>query len=250
MNNAAIKKLCVLGIVLGFAAYAPRHAAAACALGEDRFAELKAVQENFNVDYLEKARSELTIRKQLLHATIDCAAEEANIVKAGLERFSDEDPALQTLRTQILGQLENSISYYRAEEIKIDDLGLQGSRSFAQSLKDWREGNYKPAVKNAANLLLWANSQDLIEKARARMESIKPTIGLAKIVDNQEIQNLWKDAQARFEEATSRSQQAALSLRERDDSDTVLDIIKSSLEALSATYQKLLDISAAFSAIP
>ncbi len=251
MRYAAIKKFSILLVAFISVFSASAHAAGTpCVLGEDQFTELRSIQENSTIDYLERIRSELVVRKKLLHATIDCAVEEATIAQAGLERFSNEDPSLTTLRTQLLGQFANGVSYYRAEETKIDGLGLQGSRLFAQNLKDWREGNYKPAVKDAANLLLWASNQDLLLKARTRMESVKPTIGLAKIVDNQKIQDLWKDAQARFEETLGHNQQATLSLKERQSPDATLNAIKLSLESLSAMYQKLLDISTAFTVTP
>ncbi|OGY99013.1 MAG: hypothetical protein A2945_04185 [Candidatus Liptonbacteria bacterium RIFCSPLOWO2_01_FULL_52_25] len=238
-------------LLFGLLLFIPGHPAkAACTLDRSRFAELRSIQENFSIDSLEKIRQELAIRKQLLHATIDCAIEEAANTQTNLEAFSGKDSYIQTFRAQLIGQLVNSASYYRAEKTKIDYLGLRGSREFAENVRDWRNNNYKLIAKDAANLVLWTDNQDLIEKARARMSAIEPTIGLAKIVDNEKVQVLWKDAQSHFEATTNHNRRATTALRERRSADEVLGLMKSSLEALAATYQKLLDISSAFSATP
>ena len=159
------------------------------------------------------------------------------------------DPEIQSLRTKLADRLEGGINYYELQKSKINDLGLLGSRDFARSLADWREGNYKPAAKAAQNLVIWSRNQTILETAQKRIDQVSRTANLLKLVDNDEIQNIWTGAQDNFKAAVEANQKAKILLRANDNQDLTLSAIHSSLAALSKTYQKFFELNEALNKV-
>jgi hypothetical protein len=235
----------VVVIFTAVAAFSPSAFAAdqpACNLSQDKFDELKAVENNASLNYLDEIREELSIRKQLLGETVDCAIEEADNLKINLNNTSVNDPMMQNLKKRFMDQIDSAENYFTLQKSKIGDLGLQGSKDFAKNFSDWRDGNYKPSAENAGNLIIWAGNQNLIQSARTRINQISNAVTLLKIVDNDEIQNLWNDAQTNFSDALKENQAAANSLLVFAQPEEPSAHIKSSLNSLSLTYKNFLDL--------
>ncbi len=214
-----------------------------CTLSQDKFDELAAIQNDSSLDYLTEMKKELAVRKELLGETMDCAIEEVTSVKTDLSGVTVSDPAIQHLESQLMSQLDNAENYLTLQKSKINDLGLQGSKDFAKVIGEWRDGNYKPAAQNANNLIIWANNQALFQSAQTRINQVSATMALLKIVDNDEIQNLWNEAQVNFGSALKENETAETDLGTFAPPDESSNHIKSSLDFLSSTYKNLLDIS-------
>jgi len=218
-------------------------AQAGCNLSRGKLDELKFVQENPDIDYVQRTTAELKIRKALLKEAAGCAIEEAAAIKSGLTKTEAREPEAESLKKQFLGRLEDALNYYELQKSKIEDLGLQGSRNFARELKEWRDGNYKPAAKLASNFIIWAQNQELLQSAQNRLDQIASTVSILKLVYNEDIQNLWRGADQNFNEARKANQEAKLNLR-ASLPDEALNSIKSSLTALAKTYGNLFDLFA------
>ena len=131
--------------------------APSCNLSQDKFDAIKNIENDTSLAYLQKIKDELAIRKQLLTETVDCAISEAEYAKAGVDGISSKDLDVLKLRSQYSGQLNDAVDYYKLQESKISDLGLQGSKDFAANLAGWRASNYEPLAERANNLILSYN---------------------------------------------------------------------------------------------
>ena len=241
-----IKTAGIFFVVAAFVASAvlsaPATAAEQCGLSQTKFDELKAAQDNASLGYLEEIKAELMIRKQLLEEAVNCAVEETDGLKTILDNTRVDDPLMQNLKNRLADQLDGARNYFAIQKSRIGDLGLQGSKDFAKNLADWRDGNYKPAAENANSLILWINNQPLIQSGQARTNQISKIMTLLKVVNNDEIQNLWNDAQANFNDALKENQAAKNSLLGFAAPNESSAHIKSSLSYLSSTYKNFLDL--------
>ncbi|MDO8536719.1 MAG: hypothetical protein Q7R94_00530 [bacterium] len=220
-----------------------------CGLDKDKFEELKTIQNSTKLSYLEQIKQELRIRRELLRATTNCATDEARTLYANLNGINTSDQDIKRLQTKLSGQLDNGINYYELQKSKIDDLGLNGSRIFARDLADWREGNYKPTARTAQSLIIWSRNQDILQAAQKRFDQLNRAVNLLKIVDSDEIQNIWEEARNNFRVANDDNQKAAALLRATENPDTTLSAIHSSLAALSKTYQKFFELNEVLSEV-
>lgn len=216
-------------------------AQAGCGLNRSKLDELKSIQDNTDLDYAQRIRTELQTRKALLQETVGCSIKEAVAVKSNLSKSAADDPEAKTLEAQFTSRLDDAVNYYELQKSKIDDLGLQGSRDFARGFKDWRDGNYKPAAKLASDFIIWAQNQELMQAAQNRLNQIESAVNILKLVYNEDIQNLWRSANRNFDEAREANLEAKLGLR-ASSPDDALNSIKSSLTALSKTYSSLFDL--------
>lgn len=212
-----------------------------CNLNKEGLDKLKSIQDNTDLDYTQRTKAELEARKTLLEETVDCSIEEALAIKDNLTKMNVDDVEAKMLQSQFASRLDDAANYYELQKSKIGDLGLQGSRNFAKDFKDWRDGNYKPSAKLAANFIIWAQNQQLLQSAENRINQLENTVNILKLVYNDVIQNLWRDANLNFNEAREDNQKAKLSLR-ASSPDEALGSIKSSLTALAKTYNNLSDL--------
>lgn len=239
------------GLILLFALTLPAaktkadDSSASCALNPDKFDELKSIEEGVWLNPLDEIKAELGVRKELLSETVDCAIKEATELQSSLNSADISNADLKNFKSQLLDQTESDINYYEVQKSKIADLGLQGSKDFAKSLSGWRDGNYETAAKLASNLIIWAGNQNLIEAAQNRIDQLSQVMSLLKIADNDEIQGPWENAQTNFKNARDYNQLAADNLKNFGSPDESLADIKSSLEALSSTYQNFFDLISA-----
>lgn len=240
-----IKKTAVLFFILTL--FTTQSASAQneeCNLGQGDFEKLQSVTHDSSLGYFDKIKRELQIRKELLRATLHCAVSDAEDIKTGLDKVTLNDQGAANLQSQFANQLDNAIGYYKIQESKIGDLGLQGSKDFAKNLESWREGNYTQMAQMATHFLIWAKNQVLMETAQARMDQTSQSVTLLKLVYNEEIQNLWKKADGSFFEAKRLNQEARSDLMTKTP-DEALAAIKASLDSLSKTYERLSEVVSA-----
>lgn len=246
MSHKNIKISGVFLVAALFAAVAAFSTLAAgseqCGLNQAGFDELQAAEESVSLGKAGGLTKELAIRKQLLETAVDCAIGEADNLEMNLNNSATIDSAMQGVKNRLADQIDNAKNYLALQKSKISDLGLQGSKDFAKNLNEWREGNYKPSAENANSFILWTNNQILIQSGQARMNQISKIIAVLKVVDNDEIQSIWNEAQANFGEALKENQLARGGFLEFAAPDEMQTHIKSSLDYLSSTYNNFLDI--------
>ncbi|MDP2598366.1 MAG: hypothetical protein Q8P49_00880 [Candidatus Liptonbacteria bacterium] len=240
-------------LMLTFAA--PVHAraaagAAVCDLPQSEFDALLAVQNDPKLSYLDELRAELRLRKSLLSKTVDCAIQRASALKAELKATPVADEEMRNAQTRMMNRIDDVLTYYSLEREKIPDLGLEGSKRFASNLEAWRAGNYAPITRTTSNIMLWSGNQNLIAIAKSRMNQMGYTIGLLNLIGNNGLQELWNGAQESFKTTLSLNREAHDALINSGGGSQTLDLIKSSLGALSDTYQKLFELGNALTNAP
>lgn len=215
-----------------------------CGPSKRDFDKLESVKNDYSLDYVDEIKMELQLRKKILGDVLGCAVQEAATLKTNVDGIGLEDRDSINLQSQFANQLDNAINYYRTEQAKIDDLGLQGSKDFAKNLELWRGGNYTQVSEMATNFLIWGKNQKILETAKARVDQIGRNVTLLSLVYNEEIKDLWKEVDINFSEAKKFNEQAKNDLGFRTPDDALAHI-KSSLDSLSKTYEKLSDLVSA-----
>jgi hypothetical protein len=238
--------LLALGALLGGAAASRGAAAPAtapagpCEAIAPAFDELTNVQHNQTQDYLANLRAELAVRKRILTDTIDCAMLKAQQFRDTVQSLPA--PASGELASLYLGKIDEVLAYYRLREASIGDLGIQGSRDVARSLKDWRDANVAPLAALVGDLTIWAKNQALMKTAESRLDQVNQMVQVLRLADNADIENGFREAQAHFAEAKQLNDRARQALERLGTVEDPLPVIKASLEALSTTYQSLFDL--------
>ncbi len=241
-NKAFFGSLAVLAMIsIGF----PSAQAADKAPAQDpcsfapKFARLRAIQADGDQDYISAIRAQLDVRKSILRAAIDCAMKDVTVRKAALDTIS---PELKDSKAQseIAKGLNDSIDYYAAKRTMIDNLGIKGTQDVAREISDWRTSHYNPLISEEDNLLLWSKNQALFDKAENRADQIKPIVLSLKLVNQDDIQKNFSDAEDKLKEAQDKNDAAKEAILKGDDAS---GDIKSSLEPLAVVYKKFLDLS-------
>lgn len=215
--------------------------AADCGVDKKNFDKLASIENDPSLGYAAAVKLELGIRKNILHMIVRCAVDEASGLKNRIDGASLAEPAAVAVRSKLGNELDNAVNYYRTQEAKIDDLGLQGSKDFSGNLEAWRMGNYELVKETGNNFLIWADDQAIFETAEGRMDQLTQTVTLLKFAYVEEVQNLWHDAENQFAEAKRLNKKSGDDLMTASP-DEALATIKSSLDALSKTYEKLSDL--------
>lgn len=239
----ALKKIILAAICAALVLSAGSRTSAdqSCSLTRENFDALKATENDYSLDYLARIQNELMKRKELLGEVVQCAINEAVNLQSDLNNLNANGLDAQKLQSQLSNQLLNAINYYQTQKSKISGLGLQGSRDFAKDLAAWRAGNYNSTAKRISNFIIWNQNQPLIKTAKDRVQRLGQTVNLLSIVGSDQIQSLWKGASDNFNSAIEWNDAAKESLEAFGPGDESSNAIQSSLEALSKTYQELLD---------
>lgn len=214
----------------------------ACNLNRGKFNAIGDIQSNGSLDYLQKIKSELALRQELLAETVDCAVAEARQIKANIDAVHSGDRDTQKLQAEYSGELGDAVNYYELQKSKIGDLGLQGSKNFAADLAAWRSGNYEPLAGRADNFVLWTQNQIIMRATQERLNQVGQTVTLLNLVGENNIQELWQKANGGWQSAVRWNEAAKASLLSFGPPEESLNDIKMSLTALSATYQNFFDI--------
>lgn len=225
-------------LALDFASALPARAETDCKLSQSDFDKLGSIQNDSSLSYVNAIKLELQLRKVILKNVMSCAISEATTLKTSIDKKTLSDRDALNLQSQLSNQMDNAVNYYKTQESHVDDLGLQGSKDFSKNLESWRNGNYKQPALMAKNFLIWSENQALFETAQSRVDQIGQSVNFLRLVYNQDIQNLWNDAEAQFTEAKNLNQESRSDLTSVSPNEA-LTTIKSSLDFLAKTYKKL-----------
>jgi hypothetical protein len=190
-------------------------------------------------------KSELQVRKDLLRELIGCATKETRTLQNTLKEIQTKENDIDAIRDRFVDKLDEALAYYRAEETKVNDLGLRGSKDMAKAILDWRTGNYLPLANETSNLIIWLKNQPLFDTAQKRFDLIGQTVRSLKLLDEEDVKDLFEKAESNLGEARHLNGEAKKALLAEEEPTATTSKIKSSLQSLSATYKSFFELSEA-----
>lgn len=231
--NKTLILAALFATALAAASPAPIQAAEACDL-KDEIAALAAVQANTSFSESQQLNAEVAARRKLFAAAIDCDQAEIDARKEALNRLPDHMKSLKGHR-DILESLDSNYEYYERREANIRSLDLQNLKSLSRSLAGWRKETHLPIITWADNFLIWADSQQLLERASERLTQMSRIAFSLKLVNQDEITNLFEKAKASFNIASVENDKARNALDQKRPEGALADT-QASLKALADTY--------------
>lgn len=223
-----IISLILLGAFLVPAVFAPSaKAAPLCSLESSSFSALKSNETAELVKNLE-------IRKGLLKKVVQCMKEEVDELRIQLDKTVAIDPSMRALRGYLFIALENANRRYEEDIEKIPNVGLHSSKEIAKNLREWRANTFIKDRERIYNFITWSDNESLIETAGKRLRESERGVQLLKIVEQSEIQDLYKEAQGHYRATQDFHAQARNTFINGLDPSSSM---KLSLDALSRTYE-------------
>jgi hypothetical protein len=193
----------------------------------------------------EDLKLELQARKGLLYIVADCSKEETTETIATLEKIDMHDDALNRAKGQLIDQLKMELSYADSQKGRVAEVGLQGTRDLARTLKEWRTTTHAPQASNAANFQLFIKNQDLLNVANDRANQIDQTLKTLKLADRDDIKSAESQARDYLSSAQSAHDQAQATLSRLENPGTTAQLLKSSFDGLSHAYDSFFKVSEA-----
>lgn len=205
---------------------------------------VKAAAEDKGLDTVQRIRAELFARKSMLKNVVDCAAQDAEKLKNEVASATvPQEGEIRQIQNQIAGDLNAAVQYYAIQKIKIESVGLRGSQELARDIKEWRTISYNPLAQKAVNFIAWSKNQELIQTARNRLNQIRRTVTVLKLLNDEEFQNLFNRADGYFSQAVAANQKALETFTRLGNPENALIFIKAALDELAQTYQEFFTIS-------
>ena len=204
--------------------------------------ELEMILNNPNLDYLEKMKMELTLRKKILIKVVECAISEAEALKAKLNEINIKDAEVAGIKIKLGDEIDQIIFLYKNRVRNIPELGIYGSKSLAEELSTWRATNYADSVSRTANLISWNNSQGAIDLVEKRLDSIKRAFIDLKL-DDLKLEKIMQTAENNLKKAKDLNELARRAIVNSYKIDQQMMMIKDSLEAIAKVYKNFFEIS-------
>lgn len=212
----------------------PVQAAGPCDLTA-QVAELVAVQKDVSMDEVEQLNAEIAARRKLLNAAIDCDLADIAARRDALGRLPENIRSL-AVTGKILEDLAEASRYYEGQKLQIQHFGNWDLKSAARTMALWRKETYLPTVTWADNFLIWADNQQFLEKASERLGQVSRVAFSLKLVNQDEINDLFEKAKASFDVALDENGKAKSALDEKRPLNALIHT-QVSLKALADTYQ-------------
>ncbi|MEK7193220.1 MAG: hypothetical protein AAB652_00310 [Patescibacteria group bacterium] len=237
-----------LFVLLPYAPITVTHAAppGTCELAS-QVSELRKLQGGTGEKNPQGLLTELQARKNILTTILSCSLKEVRGLSLNINDLSLPSESLKPVKNRLGNAFNETIAYYEAQKLKIDTLGIQGSKDLAKNILEWRIGNYAPLSEKTVSFILWAKNQYLIKAANQRSAQITQTIKALKLTEDADIKKLLADANVNLlaaEETNLLTEKAFI-----NDEEHYADSLKESLEKLALTYQNFFDLSEAVNKI-
>jgi len=210
---------------------------------EEQFARIAEIRANTFLNTNDQVRMELEVRKDIIRKTLSCAIADTQALKEKVGAVRSDDVSVRALRTSFVNQLDAALSYYEREELKIDTLGISGSKDLARELKEWRTNTYAPTAEQTLHFLVWAKNQELFLAGANRFADIERSIASLKLLESESIAPLLSTARADLRDASAANDEAFVALQEFPPRTNAFDSIKRSLEGLAKTYEDFFNVS-------
>lgn len=198
-----------------------------------------------NLDEISSSQTlaqELSLRKALLKRVLTCAKNDAQSLQANLNALQIDDA--KDLQGRLSDKLNDAINYYDIELAKVGSLGIAGTQVIARESLAWRTSNYVPLAGQIANVILWSKNQNLFAAAKARLDQTARVVAFFESgAQNAALENALAAAESAYNAAADANADARSALVQFIPPDQSLDLVKHSLDLLSTTYQKFLDLS-------
>ena len=185
---------------------------------------------------------ELKIRKDLLRTAVRCASDEALLLQSKIRIISTTDQSIQQIQNYLVAQLDAALAYYTTSDLRINRLDIEGSKSVAKTLLEWRRTTFAQLSDEVVNFLIWFANQDLFKAAEKRLSQLSQTIIDFRLTEDRDVLVLLQKAKLSFGEAQGSNRDARFSFRSDQSSNTII-FIKSSLEHLAEAYQRFLELN-------
>lgn len=243
---AAPKKHLVLslGALALFLAPAAVWAAPNCQFSEQLKA-LSAAQKNSASGRTEDLLAEVSVRKNILRNTLDCALKDAQKLASTTQGIPDSEKGFSDLKKLYLNKLDEASAYYNYQRGRVNDLGLLGSKEMARSISDWRSGNFTPLADNIGNLALWVKNQNLFPVAENRYAQVEKALKGLALEGSQPTQDLLDDARKSLDSAEDLNAKAKDALLGHETPSATGSLLKKSLDDLARSYKDFFDITEA-----
>ncbi|MBM3256962.1 MAG: hypothetical protein FJY98_01370 [Candidatus Liptonbacteria bacterium] len=189
----------------------------------------------------DSVHTELQTRKALLRNVLECLEEEVRTDRTALERTEVKEANMQAVRTNFMASLEAAAQYYEDRKESISNAGLRSAKDIAANAREWRTNTFAPQQTKIRAFITWTNNEEFLTIANRRLEELKRSVQLLRIVDHlDEIQTLLEDADRSYRTAVDfhgKARNAFLNGLDPANS------IKLSLEALAKTYHSFIELS-------
>ena len=209
----------------------------------DSIKELETMQADYFGDPAFRIRTELAIRKKILTAIIDCAAQEAQSLKQKIEETPSGNISGRAIRTRLLETLNGALQHYDDARSRVDTLGIGGSKDLAREIRVWRTDTYTPTATQALNFLVWTKNQELFSAANGRLTDIQTAIRSLKLTEDEKARTLLEESVASLRAANEDNDRARTELDQFPPPSETLSLIKHSLEKLAHTYELFFALS-------
>jgi|GEM_PF-4153426 len=190
---------------------------------------------------------ELSVRKDLLKASMDCNAREARALAASVSELDETSRAASSLQKRYGAELATAASFVASRTERIDSLEtVEDSKALARELKEWRDTAYNPLAWQASQLIFMSKNVLLASSGEKRARQLKARISLLpdstenKALDERthEARALIAEAQDDLAGAISYLKDGGVTQQER-----VAAKQKEALDALGRAYGLLLQVS-------
>lgn len=245
--SAARTTLAVTAAIFFFGGAAPQAFSAdpTCQF-QDLFKKIEMIQSNLKLDYLERVKQELAVRKEILRGVIGCLIVETSNLQNKLVELpltEKNDPNLLKVRDRLSAALDQTVSFYNWKRAQIDDLGIQGTQSTARVIQEWKSTNYAVAYEETIAFMIWLKNQDLFTAAQVRLNQVEESVKKSKLDQNPEIANLLQNtAKVNYATAILANNDALRNFTVGGDPEISLNFIRRSLQALTDMYANFSDI--------
>lgn len=194
-------------------------------------------------DDKETIKTELAARKNLINQAIDCSVSETLSLQSDIKIVDTSYAGLDDIQNRIVSKLNDVLNYYQAQKNSVNDLGIEGSKSFSAELKSWRESNYTPIAEIGRNFIIFAKNQYILQTAGSRLNQITITIKTLQLDDNQKISDDLSQASKNISLANDDNNQIMNAFRTMAWPNNISDLMDSSLGHMKDAYQNFFDIS-------
>ena len=113
-------------------------------------------------------------RKSALLAIVDLTLLEIQDLEKKLNAIKDLGGRYLDMRNSFLEQLEAYNNYLESikELLNSTEFTIESVQKLAQELKDWRENEYTPTIKNIVNFIIFFQNQTILKIADNRLNKI------------------------------------------------------------------------------
>lgn len=219
-----------------------------CSLKEPLSALTAATRGTFD-DEFAQTKSELAARRALLAETIRCALLDLENLETRIRSLEIQDPGVKRIQNDLVARIEQARIYYLVAESRIASAGMTGTRDLARNLLEWRRSTYAPLSAHCENFALWAKNDELLRTAERRLRATRDAAAISAFFSvNNGVIGILEEAATVLGEARTEHAAARRLIEKFEAPGETIAHIKTTLELLSTSYRRFLDLREALEA--